>query len=216
MDCKDTARGGDSGSAYAHNSKAPCTDRYIAPALLEICAEYNRGGGKRVLDIGCGNGTLCRRLADSGYDVVGIEPSASGVANARAIVPEGVFYEMGVYDDPSGVAGKDFDIVVSTEVIEHLYQPAALLEFARAKLKADGLLVLSTPYHGYLKNLLIALFNKWDKHHSPWWHGGHVKFWSRKSLENYLGNNGFRVVGFRGVGRMPFLWKAMIIAARKA
>lgn len=74
--------------------------------------------------------------------------------------------------------------------------------------------MISTPYHGYLKNLALSAFNKWDKHHTPLWHGGHIKFWSRRTLTSLIEANGFRVTEFHGVGRAPWLWKSMILVAR--
>jgi len=75
-------------------------------------------------------------------------------------------------------------------------------------------LVISTPYHGYIKNLALSVFDKWDSHHTPLWHGGHIKFWSRKTLTQLLEDNGFKVIGFSGVGRIPYLWKSMILIAK--
>jgi hypothetical protein len=82
-------------------------------------------------------------------------------------------------------------------------------------LKPGGYLVLSTPYHGYLKNLALSLTGKWDFHHSPLRDGGHIKFWSRKTLTELLETEGFHVTDFIGVGRIPYLWKSMVIVARK-
>lgn len=201
----------ESRSSYRHGKTAPCTHRYLRPVILDVCRRY---GLQRVLDVGCGNGALCRDLVDAGLSVVGTEPSASGVAAARELVPEAVFYELGVYDAPSGVLEGLFDVVVSTEVIEHLFKPSALPEFAAAKLKPDGYLVLSTPYHGYLKNVAIAVSGRWDSHHSPAWEGGHCKFWSRRSLTRFLAWHGFHVLEFHGVGRVPWLWTSMVLVAR--
>lgn len=78
----------------------------------------------------------------------------------------------------------------------------------------SGYLVISTPYHGYLKNLALSIFNKWDDHHTPLWHGGHIKFWSRIMLTQLLEENGFQVIAFHGVGRLPWLWKSMILVAK--
>lgn len=76
-------------------------------------------------------------------------------------------------------------------------------------------MVITTPYHGYLKNLALSLLDKWDVHHTPLWHGGHIKFWSRATLTELLDRHGFDVVGFSGVGRVPYLWKSMVLVARK-
>ena len=74
--------------------------------------------------------------------------------------------------------------------------------------------MISTPYHGYLKNLALSILDKWDKHHTVLWHGGHIKFWSRKTLTLLLQENGFNVIAFHGIGRLPYLLKSMILVAR--
>jgi 2-polyprenyl-3-methyl-5-hydroxy-6-metoxy-1,4-benzoquinol methylase len=170
---------------------------------------------RRVVDIGCGNGALCRELAGRGHEVVGCEPSAEGVHFARSSAPELVFHQIGVDDDPTRVGEESFDVAIATEVIEHLVRPGDLLRFAKRLLRAGGYVIISTPYHGYLKNLVLALTNKWDAHLSPFWDGGHIKFWSRRTLSQLLNDAGFRVVRFIGAGRLPFLWKSMIIVAQK-
>ena len=75
--------------------------------------------------------------------------------------------------------------------------------------------MVSTPYHGWLKNVAIAVFNKWDAHHTLFWDGGHIKFWSRATLSKLLEEVGFEVIGFHGCGRAPYLWESMIIVGRK-
>lgn len=198
--------------SYGHDQTPPCTGDYVDALVLRLCRKIGVGS---ILDVGCGNGTLCRKLAQAGFSVVGLESSRTGVEAARQSIPGGVFYEMSVYDDPRQIAEGPFDAVVSTEVIEHLFLPKALPKLAAAKLKSNGFLVLSTPYHGYLKNLFLSLANGWDRHWSPGWDGGHVKFWSRRTLTRLLESNGFRVVEFHGAGRIPWLWKSMVLVARK-
>lgn len=177
-------------------------------------------GARRVLDLGCGNGDLCGQLAAAGYDAVGVELDTEGVQIARQAHPSVPFYNFGVHDDPEALLRREghrpFDAVVSTEVIEHLYAPHLLPRYARSVLVPGGYILLSTPYHGYLKNLMLSLFNHWDQHHTPLWHGGHIKFWSIATLSRLLEENDFRVTDFRGVGRAPYLWKSMILLGRKS
>jgi len=179
-----------------------------------------RIGARRVLDLGCGNGDLCGQLARAGYDVVGMELDSDGVRIARQAHPEVPFYNYGVHEDPQLLMRREgerpFDAVVSTEVIEHLYAPHMLPTYARNVLVENGHLILSTPYHGYLKNLMLSLFNHWDQHHTPLWHGGHIKFWSAATLSRLLQDGEFHVTAFRGVGRLPYLWKSMVLTARRS
>lgn len=197
------------------DAKAPYSCGYIAPKLLEILRTLRP---HRILDLGCGNGALCARLAEAGYHVTGVEYDKSGVATARRSHPEIQFHAFGVQDDPAELlakTGHSFDTVISTEVIEHLFSPHLLPQYAYRVLDDNGCLIVTTPYHGYLKNLALSVLNKWDVHHGPLWCGGHIKFWSRRTLTRLLYENGFDVVEFHGIGRFPYLWKSMLLVARK-
>ncbi|MHA3772803.1 class I SAM-dependent methyltransferase [Verrucomicrobiota bacterium sgz303538] len=173
-------------------------------------------GAKSVLDIGTGNGANLREWSKVADLVVGMEPDEGGVRRAAASNPETRTYKAGVYDDPSVLDKHDFDLAISVEVVEHLLDPHALPRFAAQVVRPGGWLAVTTPYHGYLKNLALSLSNKWDRHHLPLWTGGHIKFWSRNTLAELLRRNGFVPEKFRGCGRIPYLWKSMIWLARKA
>jgi len=147
---------------------------------------------------------------------LGVDPTASGVEISRARCPGTPFFQVSA--DPLQLASlgiSGFDVVVSTEVVEHCFAPRLWAAAAFRSLRAGGVLICSTPYHGYLKNLALALSGKLDAHFGPLWDGGHIKFWSRATLSTLLEEAGFEVLEFRGAGRLPWLWKSMLIAARK-
>ncbi len=200
-----------SGEVFNHSSYIPCTHNRLAGKMLLTLQSI---GAKRILDIGCGNGIMAKFLIDHGFEVVGLDPGSESVSNFRRLLPEVRIYQMDIYDDPSTMAEADFDAVISTEVIEHLFFPGKLLEFASAKLKPNGYLLVSTPYHGYVKNLFLSIFNKWDYHHSSLWDGGHIKFWSKSTLGRLFRENGFEVTTFIGCGRVSLLWNNMIMVGR--
>jgi 2-polyprenyl-3-methyl-5-hydroxy-6-metoxy-1,4-benzoquinol methylase len=167
------------------------------------------------VDLGCGNGALCKNLYDSGFNVCGIDSDANAIEIAKSAYPGIKFFNKSVYDEVDYINEKT-NIVVSTEVIEHLYDPSELFHYADTVLSEDGVLILSTVYHGYFKNLIISLLNNWDKHWLPEWEGGHIKFWSKKSLTIFAQEHNYKLVFFRGVGRLPFLWKSMILVFVKS
>lgn len=170
-----------------------------------------------ILDVGCGNGAIARALLEDGYDVYGIDASESGIEIANERVSGRFFlHDITAGRLPEALADKRFKTVISTEVITHLYAPRGLIDFARRNLVDDGELILSAPYHGYFKNLVLAVSGKLDAHFTVLWDGGFIKFFSRKTLEQMLREQGFAVTDFAGAGRLPFLWKSMLVKAKVA
>ncbi len=192
---------------------------YLLPALERELVSMSGGRPMRILDLGCGNGYLTAQLAAAGHTVVGADVSRDGIEAARVAygTSERLRFEVcSVYDDDlREVVGGEVDCVVSLEVIEHLYLPKRLFEQSFAVLRPGGRLVLSTPYHGYLKNLAISVLDGWDHHWAVDWDGGHVKFFSRRTLERMATAAGFRDLRFNGVGRVPGLWKSIFLTGVK-
>jgi 2-polyprenyl-6-hydroxyphenyl methylase/3-demethylubiquinone-9 3-methyltransferase len=83
-------------------------------------------------------------------------------------------------------------------------------------LEPGGLAIVSTPYHGYWKNLALAAMGRMDSHFTALWDHGHIKFWSIKTLGALLREVGFVDLRFHRAGRVPALAKSMIAVARKA
>lgn len=191
------------------------TARYLFPAIFDLLPP-NLPRPSRVIDVGCGNGALAARFIERGDYVVGVDPGEAGIEIARAAHPAGRFEVMAAREDLLDALGEDpFDIAVSTEVIEHLYDPGAFLDACNALLRPRGVLLLSTPYHGYLKNLALAVTGRHDAHHHSHRVGGHIKFFSEKTLARLLGEHAFADVRFVGVGRLPYLWKSMVVCASR-
>lgn len=197
---------------YGFETGAPAhTFAYLQAPILSL---LDNTSGKAILDLGCGNGYLANFLIGQGFDAWGTDASAEGIAIAKQTNPGRFFIQdISTGELPPELQNIRFDIIISTEVIEHLYDPEGFVAFCKKILPAAGELIISTPYHGYLKNLSLALLNKWDAHLDPSWHGGHIKFWSRRTLTNLLEKQGFKVTAFKGCGRLPYFWKSMIIKA---
>lgn len=186
---------------------------YLKDAVLSM---LDKNRNRCILDLGCGNGHLANFLVDHGYNVYGTDASARGIAIARQKRPDRFFVQdLSSGELPSELREKRFDTIISTEVIEHLYDPRLFVNFCHQVLAEEkGELIISTPYHGYLKNLLLSLLNKWDTHMDPLWDGGHIKFWSRDTLSKLLTDQGFTVTAFKCCGRVPYLWKSMVVKAK--
>ena len=99
--------------------------------------------------------------------------------------------------------------------VEHLYSPRAFAGTLFDLVEPGGIAVVSTPYHGYFKNLTLAVTGKLDSHFTVLWDHGHIKFWSVKTLNTLLMEAGFREVQFQFAGRFPLLAKSMIAVATR-
>ncbi|MEN3326112.1 MAG: hypothetical protein V7638_919 [Acidobacteriota bacterium] len=169
-------------------------------------------GVQSICDLGCGNGNITGQLAALGYRVTGVDASASGIEIAQRAYPGAEFVHALIDCDLN--LGQ-FDLVISSDVIEHLYRPSDLLEAAVTQLKPGGQLLLGTPYHGYFKNLVLAATGKMDAHFSALHDGGHIKFFSINTVSKLIRAHGFDDLSFTFYGRAPWLWKNMICHARK-
>lgn len=204
---------GDSGlQNYGWNSSAPAPSHaYTLPTIIKLLPSSKR---LRILDSGCGNGFIAGKIAEIGHHVIGIDVDEDGIQIAMKTHPNVRFQVCSVYDDLTSVA-EEVDVVISAEVIEHLYYPKQFLENMHSVIRPGGWIILTTPYHGYWKNLALSILNYWDKHHTVGWEGGHIKFFSEKTLSKMLRDAGFSAIRFRNVGRLPWLWKSMVSRAQK-
>jgi SAM-dependent methyltransferase len=103
-----------------------------------------RGLSGRLVDVGCGNGLLQSHLSAAGWtDTVGVEPSGNPTGRERL--------GLSVYNEPvdtflrrPGVAGS-FDVAVANHVIEHCYEPRALIGQLRELVRPGGHVLIATP-----------------------------------------------------------------------
>jgi len=118
---------------------------YYVRRVVEIIKSSN---SKTVLEVGCGDGWASGKLAEAGFDVVGVDWSANAIGYASILVPKARFYAMDVRDESFIRKFPDkFDAVALIEVIEHI-PPKDCVESLRAitvSLKPGGVFVLTTP-----------------------------------------------------------------------
>ena len=191
------------------------SDGYIGPVVDRLITEHV-AAGSRIIDIGCGNGSGSGYFAKRGFGVTGVDPSERGIAIARELNPSGDWFVEAAEPGLLGRIGQEpFDAAISVEVVEHVYAPREWASCCFECLRPGGVFVCTTPYHGYIKNLLLSLTDRWDRHMDPLWDGGHIKLWSRKTLSKLLTEAGFVDLNFYGAGRIPGLWMSMVMLARR-
>jgi 2-polyprenyl-3-methyl-5-hydroxy-6-metoxy-1,4-benzoquinol methylase len=184
--------------------------RYLAPAVLRMLGPP---GGRRLLDVGCGNGALTAKLAAAGFEVTGVDFEPHGIEHARAAHPGIEFLWHDVSNPlPAAMLGR-FDVVTSAEMIEHLFLPRDLFARAREALGGRGELLVTTPNHGYTKNLAMALLDRFDVHVQALSDYGHIKFFSKRTLAQMATECGFTPVSWARAGRVPPIAASMLMRA---
>lgn len=198
---------------YRHEDGRPHSHVVYEDAPLSLLSPLQ---GRQVLDIGCGNGFWASRLAAAGAHVTGIDPSSEGISLARRKYPEIRFEQVGAHETLCDELGtQPFDAITSFEVVEHLYDPRSWARSCFSALRPGGSLLCTTPYHGYLKNVALAVSGSLDRHFTALWDGGHIKFWSPATLSSLLSEAGFHAIRWQGYGRLPRLWMGMAFVASR-
>jgi SAM-dependent methyltransferase len=110
----------------------------LDPAMTPLLAA---GGFKKALDVGCGEGRLCRLMAGMGIAPTGLDPTPSLIAHARNAHPEGTYVQDGAEAMP--FADNSFDLVVSClSLIDIPDYRAAIAEMVRV-LEPGGTLMIA-------------------------------------------------------------------------
>lgn len=180
----------------------------IDASLLSENTSYAKVLGKvppstSVLDVGCANGRLARLLKDKGCRVVGVEPDAALAAEAREVcdvVINAGFLEAAV----AGLIIERFDVILMSDVLEHMPEPSEALKCARGLAARGGLLVVSVPNIANWQircSLACGRFR-----YSPdgglldW---GHIRFFDLESARRMLVEAGYQILEFDTVWSFP-------------
>ena len=124
---------------------------------------------------------------------MGLEPSVWACEEARRRFGLECYPES--FEAAPSIKGKFFDVVVMSDVIEHLLDPKDALASCRSFLKTGGILYLVTPDIGSLSAKLMRGY---------WWglRPAHIYYFSRATMTQMLRDNGFEVLMIKSFGRI--------------
>lgn len=159
-----------------------------------IIASY-LSSGSRILDVGCGTGSVSKIVADlTKARIVGVEPDAERAALARERGLEVINESFS--DDVIAKIGK-FDVVVFADVLEHTPNPASLLQLARKALIPGGAVIVSVPNVAHWTVRLDLLRGRFDYREHGIMDATHLRFFTESSLRRLLEAEGFGVMQMR-------------------
>lgn len=159
--------------------------------LRQIEAHCQERG--RLLDFGCAVGLFVKVAADAGWQAVGYERSEWAAEYGRSHL--GVQIHVGSMAEVLTDA-PPFDVVSMWDVLEHLEDPSESLRWVRSRLRSGGLLALNTVNAGSLGARLAG--RRW-RHIAP---PHHLQYFSRRSLERLLSQQGFEICSAEANGVM--------------
>lgn len=149
---------------------------------------------RNILDFGCGNGYMyewIKCLCKGKVSYTGADTSDASIDYLQKTYGEDIQC-IHIDNLPLACAGEQFDIILATEVIEHVYDDILETDMKEWKrvLREGGKLILTTPNNEDLEKSMIYCPNCDCKHHK--WQ--HVRKWTKDSLKEYVEKHGFKVV----------------------
>jgi len=139
----------------------------IYQQLQRLEADVGPLQGKRLLEVGCGNGLFITAAYQAGAQAYGVEPTQDGFYGETFAIAKDLAARMGMQEDAIQDAPGErlpfppnsFDVVYSCNVLEHVQDPSVVLQEMSRVLKPGGMLHLTVPNYG------------------SFWEGHYVLFW---------------------------------------
>lgn len=148
---------------------------------------------KKVLDIGCGTGTICFYFASKGSRVYGIDISKNAIKMARINSKNlGLASDVSfsVIDFPNQKIKGKYDLIICSELLEHIDDHNKALREISKLLAKKGSVVFSVP----LNTSFLYKHNFLDKFEVE---VGHLRRYDEKSFIKVVKDNGFKIIGYR-------------------
>jgi SAM-dependent methyltransferase len=173
----------------------------VKERLEEITAEFAPyRQTNKLLDIGCGAGGLLEAARKHGWNAQGLDVSSHAAKHVRELgfeVFEGELRE-------AAYPAAHFDVVTAAELLEHIFEPAALLREVARILRPGGLFWTTTPHARGISGRMLGL--KWR----CVWPPEHLQLFSIRGLKALLREAGFRDIHVDTTGGNPVeIWHAL-------
>lgn len=147
------------------------------------------GSGHRVLEVGCSAGHVTEHLVAAGNTVVGVEIDPIAAAEAERFAERVHVLDLDV-QPLSAVEDGAFDVIILGDVLEHLRDPAAVLDDLMARLAPNGRVIASIPNVAHVDVRLMLLEGRWDYTPSGLMDPTHLRWFTKSSIRSLLNGAG--------------------------
>lgn len=177
--------------------------------------------GQSILDIGCGDGRLLYQFRDRFKQLIGLEYSAGRLEVARHNLADCEFRGIcGSAEAMTDIASDSIDCIVSADVIEHIPDVYVAVDEMFRVLRPGGLMVINTPNIAFAVKRIRLLLGRFPSTSQPneglgsdvLFDGGHLHYFTYRSLRLLLQRPGFRIeraIGFGKLGRVHDVWRSL-------
>lgn len=156
--------------------------------LIDLIEKYKKGKSLRVLDVGCNVGIFVKLSKENGWNSIGIDIDKKAIEIGKKKF--GVDLRNTSLKDAK-FKEKEFDVVVLSHTLEHIYEPEELLKDILQVLKNEGVLVIEVPNIGGIpEKIQVCRGKQWygyDPRH-------HVWHFTKKTLKLILKNSGYEIL----------------------
>lgn len=154
------------------------------------------GNNKRVLEIGCGPGSITKLLhQENNCQVTGLELDTEAIKIVAPFCAKIFQADLNSVEWPRLLDGLEaFDVVVAADVLEHLYDPWTTLRRMVPFIRSDGYMVISLPHVGHAA--IVACLINGDFDYRDWGllDRTHIRFFGLKNIEDMFTQAGLKII----------------------
>ncbi len=162
--------------------------------------EFIPKASNRILDIGCGEGLFASQLKDESREIWGVELDQQSALLAKDKLSKVL---IGPIEDVIELLPDNyFDCIICNDVIEHMVDPWKMLKKLESKLTDTGSFVCSIPNVLFWQNIYNLLIKRdWKYVDSGILDKTHLRFFTKKSIENFVNELGFELLYIEGINK---------------
>ena len=158
-----------------------------------LAAAEIKSGHQNILDLGCAGGYVSKDWRTNGNQVIGLDISERSVSQAKKVLDQAFLFDLEAGDWPESIRDDKFNLILSAEILEHLFSPKDFLERLKPMMADNGIIIITTPNFLVWNNrirLLLGRYGPKEIFYDP----GHIHLFSYHSLKWLLHDLDFKII----------------------